>query len=147
MTERQGTDMMLTPEVEILGDEKLFVLEIDEKDIAYVTGEEEAIAAVDSITAEEAKRFAKAQENTKITREDSDNGLESRLYRQNLGFVYNSSPVCVLRIVAKRIHRVKVIKNRIPLGTPQEATKAPETVKAPEASTPPPPPPLPSQHC
>ena len=116
--------MKLTPEIEIL-DECVYLVKVDGVELSFVDTEEEAIAAIDSIAADEARRFS--SEKVKITREDLEEGRRVKLYRQLMGVLYNSSiEVCM------DITTVKVMKNKV-LG-PRISTDA----------KPPIPPPLPS---
>lgn len=120
---KEEGNMKLTPEIEIL-DEFVYLIKVDGAELSFVDTAEDAAIAIDSIAAEEARRFA--TDNIKVTREDLNEGYQSILYRQSLGYLYNSKPEICMDITA-----VKVFKNNI-IG-PRLSTVA----------KPPPPPPLP----
>lgn len=139
--------MKLTPEIETI-EEYIYLIKVDGEELVFVQSDEEAIAAIDSIAAEEARRFS--SDSVKITREDLKEGRHVKLYRQQLGYVYNSKIDVCMDVTMVRVNRCAVVHTRISTEPKSEVSEAPsdgevQNAEQPEKeeSSPPLPPPLP----
>ena len=104
----------------------MYVIRIDEELLGYNCSLESCVSIIDSIAARETSRLS--NEWTKILREDLKGGQKVVLLKQDIGRIYNGSPVPIMTIDVQKIPHLNLIRHRF----------------SEELSEIPPPPPLPS---
>jgi len=99
----------LTPEVEATS-QLLYVIRIDGENVGYSYSLDNCLSMIDSIAAHESKRMS--SEWAKILREDLEEGKKVILLKQDVGRLYNGSPIPTMTIDFCKVPELNLIRHR-----------------------------------
>ena len=99
----------LTPEVESTS-QIVYIIRVDGELLGHNCSLESCVSIIDSIAAREASRLS--NEWTKILREDLKDGQKVILLKQDMGRLYNGTPVPIMTIDVQKVPHLNLIRHR-----------------------------------